>query len=178
MLLDETSQDSVNSVATVSSDDNEDEIAAESSIHILYPLVGLCTIAASLGLLAFGIRDTAFHRTFHIGLGHFDAEAGISIIGINASSCGQHKNSKSNGRLPRHRELFAKRTTNRRKRQNAENMEQREALKEEVTTPTQDPRDYEACKRNVFRLIGSGGLRTQCPTLNDPKLSIATILKE
>ena len=177
MLLDETSQDSVNSVATVSSDDNEDEIAAESSIHILYPLVGLCTIAASLGLLAFGIRDTAFHRTFHIGLGHFDAEAGISITGINASSCGQHKNSKCNGRQPRHRELFAKRTTNRRKRQNAENMEQREALKE-VTTPTQDPRDYEACKRNVFRLSGSGGLRTQCPTLNDPKLSIATILKE
>ena len=68
-----------------------------------------------------------------------------------------------NGRQPRHRELFAKRTTNRRKRQNAENREQSEALKEEVTTPTQDPqdpRDYEACKRDIF-------LWTQCPTLNE-----------
>ena len=92
MLFNETSQDSVNSVANVPSEDNEDEIAAESSIHILYPLVGLCTIAASLGLLAFGIRDTAFHRTFPIGLGHFDAEAGVSITGIFPSSSGQHKN--------------------------------------------------------------------------------------
>ena len=92
MLFNETSQDSVNSVANVPSEDNEDEIAAESSIHILYPLVGLCTIAASLGLLAFGIRDTAFHRTFPIGLGHFDAETGVSITGIFPSSSGQHKN--------------------------------------------------------------------------------------
>ena len=89
MLFNETSQDSVNPVAN---DDNEDEIAEESSIHILYPLVGLCTIAASLGLLAFGIRDTAFHRTFPIGLGHFDAETGVSITGIFPSSSGQHKN--------------------------------------------------------------------------------------
>ena len=74
-----------------------------------------------------------------------------------------------NGRQPRHRELFAKRTTNRRKRQNAENREQSEALKEEVTTPTQDPRDYEACKRDVFRW-------TQYPTLNGTY--IATISKE
>ena len=65
MLFNETSQESVRSFANMTSDD--DEIAAESSIHILYPLVGLCTIAASSGLLAFGIRDIAFHRTFPIG---------------------------------------------------------------------------------------------------------------
>ena len=72
MLFNETSQDSVGSVTNKTSDDGI-ELTAESSIELLYPLVGLCTIAVSAGLLAFGIRDR------RVSPSHFNARLGISI---------------------------------------------------------------------------------------------------
>ena len=64
MLFNETSQDeSVGSVSNMTSEDG-DQLMVESSIDLLYPLVGLCTIAVSSGLLAFGIRDRAFPSHF------------------------------------------------------------------------------------------------------------------
>jgi len=95
MLFNETSQESVSSVTNKTSDDGN-ELMVESSIALLYPLVGLGTLAVSSGLLALGIR-----------------------------------------------EIFAKRATNRRRRQNADRKEQTEALKQEVIAPAQDPRDFE-----------------------------------
>ena len=96
MLFNETSQELVISVTNDTSNEGN-EPTAESSIDLLYPLVGLFTIAVSSGLLVFGIR-----------------------------------------------EIFAMRTTKRnRRRQNADNKEQTEALKAEDKALVQDPRDYE-----------------------------------
>ena len=50
-------------VNTTSSQDSE--LTTESSINILYPLVGFFTIVVSAGLLAIGIRDWLFQLQFY-----------------------------------------------------------------------------------------------------------------
>lgn len=156
MLFNGTSQESVSSVTNKTSDDGN-ELMVESSIALLYPLVGLGTIAVSSGLLALGIRDRVAplhleviwvclsNRVVEHHLPTYHSPCCCRSTGP-LSSCsrsGRHKKSNCNGQQTPSREIFAKRATNRRRRQNADRKEQTEALKQEVIAPAQDPRDFE-----------------------------------